>query len=73
MGDFFWLFYVGALLGLWIISVSVRPVRPCPSCGQKLPSFRLPSSFREALSGAWRCPHCGVLVERSGRKRDVEK
>lgn len=71
MGGFFWLYYVGALWGLWLISVSVRPARCCPNCGQMLPSVRLPRSFREALRGAWRCPHCGALVNRAGQKIDA--
>ncbi len=41
-----------------------RGNKPCPTCGENLPAFRLLRNFRQFMWGGWTCTRCGHEVDR---------
>lgn len=39
----------------------------CPTCAERMPFFRIPTSLRQALRGGWTCPRCRIDLDRWGR------
>jgi endogenous inhibitor of DNA gyrase (YacG/DUF329 family) len=59
--------------GAAVLAIALlQPRRDCPDCGTPLPRFRTPSTGRQAISGGWSCPKCGISIDRKGRKRDPQ-
>jgi hypothetical protein len=40
----------------------------CPRCKTLLPQIRKPQSTRQKLWGGWKCPGCGVEIDKWGRE-----
>jgi hypothetical protein len=58
----------GLMGGLAVLLIALlMPKKRCPRCGEYLPKFRAPRSWRQALWGGSTCPHCGCEVDRRGR------
>jgi hypothetical protein len=59
----------GVTLGLIgaVVWVVVRPAKPCPNCGKRLPRFARPQGHRRFGQGAWTCRQCGCEVDWRGR------
>jgi len=53
--------------GKWGIN---RTAVHCPSCGSRMPKFRIPLTFRQGVWGGWTCSHCGCEMDKWGRKTD---
>jgi hypothetical protein len=41
----------------------------CPECGTPVPTFRNPSSIRQALWGGWTCSICHTEMDRHGNRQ----
>lgn len=39
----------------------------CPSCGEAMPKFRVPSSLHQLMWGGWTCAHCGAEMDKWGK------
>jgi tRNA(Ile2) C34 agmatinyltransferase TiaS len=65
--------FLGTFFGLLVTFAVVSPVRRCPNCGQAFPRLRMPQSFGEALSGGWRCTHCGTKADRFARQVEANQ
>jgi hypothetical protein len=39
----------------------------CPNCGQRMPTFRVPSSLHQIMWGGWTCPNCGCEMDKWGK------
>jgi len=40
----------------------------CPECGTPVPTFRNPTSIRQALWGGWTCAMCHTEMDRHGNR-----
>lgn len=62
---------IGGLVGGGAVALIplLTPQRACPSCSEKLPRYRKPTSAKEAFWGGWTCPSCGLAVDRKGKPR----
>jgi hypothetical protein len=52
--------------GRW--GVNPRRVQ-CPSCGARLPIFRVPRGLGQMLWGGWTCRSCHCRIDKWGRQR----
>lgn len=41
----------------------------CPRCHSRVPTFRLPTSFRQAMWGGWTCKACGCEMDKWGAEK----
>jgi hypothetical protein len=59
-----------AIMLLWAgkIQREVNERGGCPNCGIPVPTFRHPTSLRQALWGGWTCSNCGTEMDRGGRE-----
>lgn len=49
--------------GRW--GLNLEAVR-CPVCQTRMPTWRRPASFRQALWGGWSCQRCGCEMDKWG-------
>jgi hypothetical protein len=43
----------------------------CPKCGQRMPTFRVPTSLHQLMWGGWSCPSCGCEMDKWGKEIDA--
>ena len=43
----------------------------CPKCGQRTPTFRVPTSLHQMMWGGWTCPSCGCELDKWGKALDA--